>query len=219
MSTKVWTAYRLKPSVAKSPAKFWQWVRDTNERGEKEVIKVLRDCYSNIVKSIDPESDEYKENAGYYPVEKRNDYRIRLSMAQVRIRKAFKEASVSSFDNPMDLTVDVTIREYRGNLYVIPYANGFVRNTVKFMKRDPRLEDFCYWNNVDPPSYIRTKADYRRWEARGKVWDAIDNGTRSWRDYLLITICDFKKFEHMDPWLDLTRKSYRRDKKTLVSGV
>lgn len=34
-------------------------------------------------------------------------------------------------------------------------------------------EDFCYWNNTDPPEGMREGAGYDQWQERGRLWHEI----------------------------------------------
>lgn len=42
------------------------------------------------------------------------------------------------------------------------------------------LHEFSYWNNVDPPRGFRKGEGYKKWEARGKVWDRVALDGDNW---------------------------------------
>ncbi len=202
MSVKIWVAYKLKPQVTKDPAKFWKWVRETQARGEAEVQKVIRKLYGEMVENLKTDSEEYIKSLGENG---KDDYYHRLTYCHDALVREFKRQGLSSLRSLFDFDVTIAIRELDGDLYVTPYCDMLCRNVLDFMKEDKRLVDFAYWNNTDPPEGMRQGAGYKRWEARGKVWDRIDPHIR---EYLSITVCDFQKFMYVDPWLDMVREEH-----------
>lgn len=214
MSTKVYVAYKLDPKVTRNHAKFWKWIRETLHRGEQEVAKVIRETYVNLMKDIKEDHEEFQRLR-----KEHGDYFSRLTFVHDTMARGFKASTMSHERHLFDFDVTVSIRELKGDLYVIPYADMLVAHTLDFMKEDKRLLDFCYWNNTDPPEGMREGLGYRRWQERGRVWDKLnDNG---WREYLLITVCDFSKFMYVDPWLDMIREHHDAEKeaKRIAEGT
>lgn len=203
MSTKVYVAYKVRPHIAKDPSQFWGWVRGTIARGEKEVQKVIRALYAELAAKVLIDSEAYKKHLG----KETDGYLPRLSFAHRTVMHEFTKQESNPRRNLFDLGVEIAIRELDGGLYVIPHCDMLASNTLDFLKKDKALVDFCYWNNTDPPEGMTR----RRWEARGKVWDAIND--RGWRDYLLMTICDPSKFVYIDPWIDMVNEHNRKLKK------
>lgn len=208
MSTKVYVAYKIRPHITKNHVKFWKWVRDTIARGEKEVQAVLRTVYAEMLTNVQTDSEEYTKHRG----ENEDSYFYRLSFCHDTLVREFKRQETSLRRDPFDFNVTIAIRELHGELYLIPHCDMLVRNTLDFLKEDRRLTDFAYWNNVDPPEGMQEGSGHRRWKARGHVWDLLNE--KGWRDYLLITICDFQKFMYVDPWLDMTHEHHDAQKKT-----
>ena len=53
MSTKVYTAYKVRPHISKNQRRFWLWLRKTMERGEKEVKDKLVEVYKDFMTGVD----------------------------------------------------------------------------------------------------------------------------------------------------------------------
>lgn len=192
MSVKIYTAYCMK-----KPSQLWPFVRDTQRRGEQEVKKVLREMYENFSAGVLTDSEEYQRltNTGW------SDESARLRMAHDAITNGYRDQRTSSYRNPFNFDVSVVIREYKGRLYLIPLCDWMMRDVLDFLKEDPRLEDYSYWDNTDPPEEISRRA----WKQRGKTWWEMDKGPQ-WRENLVITICDYPSFYLIDPYLDIQRE-------------
>jgi len=216
MSVKLYTAYRVKPRVAKNPRLLWTWIRDTYERGEKEVANVLRSMYEIGVENVKVDSPEYQRALRNYE----DEDLARLSVARDLVYKEYRTQANSSERNPYDFDVSLVIRELDGNLYLLPHCDMMVRDVLNFLRRDTRIEDFSYWNNVDPPDDMRSGAGYRRWKARGKVWDALepnDNLAR-WRQFLVMEIMSANRYYQIDPYPAMTKR-LRRDRAARTSST
>lgn len=201
MSIKIYTAYKMKRAVAKNPTLFWKWLRETRARGELEVRKVLRNVYASMMdSSLYPEGEEYKTFL---------DGRVdkpsyRLDHVHEILSERYRAQSVSHQRDMFDFDVSITIRELDGNLYLIPYCDMQMKHALNFLSRDPRLEDFAYWNNVDMPEGMSD----RRWRARGRVWNRLDpdDDPTRWRTHLVVVISDVLNFYLIDPYMELRQK-------------
>jgi hypothetical protein len=221
LSTKVYTAYRIKPYVTKSHANFWQWVRDTMDRGEAKVKAVIRTVYASMMDNLPNNVEMYEEYKtrhlqSLYSGTREDTPNARLSFCQQTLRKAYKRQEDDPRRNEFDFNVSIAVHELEGGLYIIPYRDMLMRHTLDFLKDDKRLVDFAYWNNTDPPEGMGNGAGYRRWKARGKVWDALD--ARGWRHHMVLTICDPSKFMFVDPWLDMSRELSKARKASAESA-
>lgn len=191
MSTKIYTAYRLKPGID-----FWKFARNVQEKGRKNITKVLQKrVYPVVMSMIDPTSEEYKNHYG------KDDYSKRRNLAYDKIRKGFI-AQLSSYQrNEFDFNVYLNVYEYNRRKYIIPYCDMYMKNVLNFLSRDKRLEDFRYWNNTDAPSHISKK----EWNKRGEIWDKIYK--QGWYNSIIISVCDRDTFSVVDPyWLGLLKK-------------
>jgi hypothetical protein len=186
MSTKIYTAYRLK-----NPAKLWEVVRDIKKRGTENVRKELRNVYEAVMAEIDPNSDEYLRLRAT-----RDDWGARHSMAHDLVRERYRAQVTLMERNTFHFDVSVGIWEYEGRMYFIPFCDMLMGDVLDFMKEDKRLVDFCYWNNTDEPEGISR----RTWKKRGDIWDAIDKA--GWDNHLTIDVCYWNNFWRIDPWWD-----------------
>lgn len=198
MSTKVYVAYRLKQSKD-----IWPFVRDTRRRGEENVKKVLRVLHTTFSENVDTASKGY---ANALKFSDGNEARARLKVASEAIREGYRAQLGRMERSIFDFDVSVAIREHKGRMYLIPHCDMMMRDALKFLARDRRLENFAYWNNTDQPKRISR----REWDARGEIWDALD--ASGWGDYVTIIVCDWSKFYMLDPWLDMTREMIRKEK-------
>ena len=211
MSMKVYSAYKLKSEVTDDHAKFWAWVRKTIHRGEREVTKVLRNLYGTMSEEIlEDGNEQFQELLKLFE----DNYSARLAFCNRKLTQLYKASSLSSERNTFDFDVSIAIREMDGDLYLIPYADMLVKHTLDFLKRDRCLEDFCYWNNTDPPDGMHKGEGYKRWEARGRIWDKIDQ--RGWRDYLVVEVCSYAKFSNVDPYMAMRHEHLLEKKKAAL---
>lgn len=198
MSTVIRPAYRLKKS-----SDLWQFTRDTYQRGEAEVKKVIREFYAELAKCVDPNSDRYKELAVHY----KEDWKVRLEIAHDTVRNEYKKQLGSSSRNPFNFDVHIAIREYKSRIYVRPHCDWKMANVLDFLEEDERLEEYSYWNNTDRPKRFSAQ----EWGHRSKVWDGIHEA--GWGHYLSINICDWSKWYLLDPYFDIIKDRMSRKKR------
>jgi len=194
MSIKVYAAYRLKKSTD-----LWPWLRDTRRQGEEEVRGVLRKMYGEFADEVDPHSDEYKKCA---TVSGRSEAAIRLNIAHKAIRDGYKGQLTDPYRGPFNFDVSLTVREHKKRLYIIPHCDYPMSKTLDFLKADPRLEDFAYWDNTDHPEHI----SYSDWKKRRKVWESLTEGN-DWEDYLAIVVMEWSKFYLVDPYHGMVKEA------------
>lgn len=198
MSTRIFTAYRFQ-GKAKD---LMPWVRVTRRKAEQEVKKALRDLYAQLSSAVNTDSEEYKKHVA----DDRSDERARLYMVQKLIREQYKEQATSPYRDLFNFDVSIAIREHKGKFYLIPHCDTQMRDVLNFLKKDPQLTDFSYWNNTDHPEHI----PYAEWQARGRIWDAIDKA--GWLDYLALDIVTWNGFWQIDPFFDLLKEQMEREK-------
>jgi len=206
MSTKIYTAYRMKDSKD-----FWTFLRDVRREGVRKVQEVLRQFYHDALEDVNTEGEEYKqflakkigpEDAKRYVVE--------------RLIKSGYQAQLGKLDrNIFDFDVSIAVREHEGRLYLVPYCDSLMRHALDFLAEDPRLEDFSYYNNADKPEGISQE----EWDQRGAIWDVMDQlGEKdlyksTWDDYVVIEICSYGVFWKVCPQFGLEERKKKALKK------
>lgn len=190
MSLKVYTAYRLRKS-----SDLWPFIHDTRVKAEKNCKAVLKELYLSGMDQVDTNADDYKKELAFAGDEKR----ARLTIVRRDVRQGYYDQLQSSERDIFHFDVSITFHQHKGRLYVLPYCDMLMRKVLDFLKKDKRLEDFCYWNNTDPLEGVSD----RQWKARGRVWDAI---TDNWDDMLCVDILDKSRFLSIDPWLETQRE-------------
>lgn len=89
-------------------------------------------------------------------------------LREARYRLAFTEAVESSkrLERAVPLDIDASCNVWidRNKAYMILYGSVWPNHYVP-----PGAEDYCYWNNTDPPDDVTNRA----WEVRSKTWDRV----------------------------------------------
>jgi hypothetical protein len=150
MSTKVYTAYKLK-----KPSKFESWIKEVVPKAKDEAKKAIEQVF------IDGFSYEKMEQA-----ESSFNY---FSNLIHEVTQQYKQVSIQWERNPFNFTVEIAIYLHDGEYYVIPYGDMYVRDVLNFLKEDENLTDFAYWNNTDKPD----DKSQQEWDARGEIWHDI----------------------------------------------
>ena len=206
MSTKIYTAYRLKKSED-----FWPFLRETRLKGVENVRKVLTKLYNGLLMEVDTKSEAYQKSLDIL----KDEQLARGMIVERLICDNYRRQANNAERDPFDFDVSIAVREHEGRLYLIPRCDMLMRRVLDFLKRDPRLEDFSYWNNSDRPEGIAQK----EWDQRGEIWDALDRCRTSpgvlykdgWSDYVLIEICTVQSFWKIHPFMDMKIKRAQRE--------
>lgn len=188
MSTKVYEAYRLRRK-----SDLWPLVRDVRRKALKRLQPKLQEAFKQCVLTVS-KTPEYQQKV----LEGDKSESTLMFMAERHLNHLYRDASISATKDLYDFDIWITIREFRGRLYLIPSCGIGAKGCLDFLKRDKRLEDFAYWNNSDQPRHI-SRED---WETRGVIWDALDSGptvkgqlyTDAWSDYLVLDINSYTGF-------------------------
>ena len=201
MSTKIWTAYKLK-----DPSKLTEVTHDLRLKGQANLRKVLKKQYDQIIN--DPEiinSETYKDliKESYY-----DSIGAKVVTAQRHITQKFKEASNSPYRELYDFELSVSFYFFEGNIYLIPHADMLASECFNFIKRDKRFVDYHYQNQCDRARGITKK----EWSERERVWDTIYK-QEGFQNSLQLMVCTGQNFYRIDPYLDI-RKKYNRKKKS-----
>ena len=177
MSTKIYNAYRFPKTLG-----LFDVMNKVKEDGLKVVKHRMRHYYDVII-------EQGKT------VEETHDIIIKL----------YKEAVVSTENNPFNFDMQIGIHEYKNYYYLIPY--GVVDyGRWDFLDTNPQLGEFGYYDNTDKPQNISDED----WDERGRIWNAIDI---DWQRQLVCVISEFDDFWRISPWLDLKREEIKKDEK------
>jgi hypothetical protein len=199
MSTKIWTAYKLKQS-----SQLWPFVHHVRLKTTKNVQNVLRKLYTDLQLNVDVKSEAYaveleKQKNFVKPLSKtESHWRASFEIAHENIKRLYKEASISSQRDFFDFDVSLAFRSWKGGIYVIPHCDMQVRNVLDFLKHDKRLRDYHYQNQTDMSSNITT----REWKERERVWNEMDEAD-CWKDVLVLDICKYDFFWMIDPYIKI----------------
>lgn len=210
MSMKIHTAYRLKKS-----SDLWPFVNDTYRRGEEEVKKTLMSIYAEHAAEVNITSEEYKSALKNY----NNEEKAKRAVAHDFVSQGYRKSAQDPYRGLFDFDVSLAIRQHKGKLYIVPYADMRMKNVLDFLDKDVRLTDFAYWNNTDMPEGVSS----REWAKRRKVWDEMDT-EGGWSNHLLMGICTVEKFYKIDPFYDeffrqaAERDSEEKTKKAVVDS-
>jgi hypothetical protein len=110
------------------------------------------------------------------------------------LKEMYKETITSPYKNPWDLDLFLVVHEHQGRVYITPRGGSFIR-LEEILAADDRLEEYGYWDNTDMPDGMSR----RKWNQRGKVWNAICD---EWDRHLTVDILTFDGFAYLDPSWD-----------------
>jgi hypothetical protein len=210
MSTKIYNSYKLKRK-----SDLWPLVRDIRIQATKNVKKKLKEIYKTFIScssSIDQTTSEFKDQQEYYTnlykaTEQQIIDLVCIELADAAIVERYKKATISMARDFFNFDVSVGFRQNKGKIYLKYYADMEMRNVFIFLVKDPRLEEYHYQNQTDPPDYIPEKD----WGKRRKEWnDLIDNG--SWEDVLTLDICRYDMYYMLNPQLELKSEILKKVK-------
>lgn len=194
MSTKVWTAYRLKKGVD-----LWDFACDVRQKAQKRCRAKLKEVITfHLERATQDEVLKARVFNSYYgPGWENMQPPPRLGPYAVGnwIRKGFREQTIKGEKDLLDLDVCVVFRKYKGRWLVVPYSgSGFFGKVLDFLKRDKRLEDYHYQNQSDKSA----RCSDAEWKARGEAWDYVLEEER-FDDKLVIEISTHGGFSRIDP--------------------
>lgn len=192
MSTKVWVAYRLK-----NPRDLWPFVSDVRAKATKRVVKVF--AMQLAVTAFDLDEKKHADRLESYE----NPWAGKVSVARDLLRKRYQVATASPYRDMDNYDVSLVFRSHKSEVYMIPFGDMLVRDVLSFLKRDPRVVDFHYQNQVDKPRHVPNAA----WEHRRDVWDTLCEPER-WNDALTLEIMTYSMFPYVIP--EAVRLAVRR---------
>lgn len=122
------------------------------------------------------------------------------------MRKEYRSQVTKYERNPFNFDVAITFRKHKGRIYLIPYCDWLMRDVLKFLDNDARLENYAYWNNTDRAEGVSQRA----WDNRGKVWDEMD---KNWQTFLSLDICSWSAYTYIEPSYEEMLEKFRRASK------
>ena len=199
MSTKIYTAYRLKKG-----ADLWEFLEDVHAKATQLVKKVFRDLFERILSNEQTVKQVRKvldlsDCEDVMPLEV-DDY----------IGKLYRSQLGTLERNPYNFDACLTVRKSKGRYYMIPYCDGLVGEVFSFLKKHKQLEEYRYWNNADKPEKISQRA----WAIRDHDWNEMFNTTERWLFYLTLEICSWSRWTTgiLNPAFDMMRSSPWKEK-------
>ena len=151
MSTRIYTAYRLK-----DPTTFEEWLADT----KRTAIENAYQCYKQeMIRLL---GDLSIKDGAIYDI---------VSLKHHEIMSEYKKVGSQLERCHFDFDVELWINMYRGNVYLRPYPTdrSIMASTWHFLQTDEAVEEYGYWNNVDHPEEISED----EWIDRGTVWNSM----------------------------------------------
>lgn len=179
MSTKIYAAYKLK-----SNRDLWPLIHDIRIEGQARVRKTLLKIRRGVMSRIDLDSKALAKAMTYV-----DQQRAKEQVATKLMHRLYRLSTLSMERNIFDYDVSVSFRSHKGKVYLIPRCDMSLRGTLNFLRKDPRLADFRYWNNTDKPRSISNA----EWEHRREVWYGLDEAGQ-WEDVLHLEICTHSQF-------------------------
>lgn len=201
MSTKIYTAYQAKGNVD-----IWALLRDIRKKAEEQTKLALKGFYLEIAGAALPTNTVYVEYLESWKENANAESIARVIAAKTFCREKYLAQASSPRRNMFDFDVSLSVRELDGRFYIIPYADMMVRGVFSFLKADPRLRDFAYWNNTDKPDDVSE----RSWAERRRTWDRLLKQPRI-RDVLRLEVCQAETFYQIDPGPDLLDAAKKGD--------
>ena len=193
MSTKIYAAYRLKHS-----RDLWPLVHDIRAEGIKRIKRKLREIYRSFAANVDVTSQAFQTSLKHA---QGDETEARLRIAGDAIQKLYKAQSLQTGRDMFDFDVSIGVHAHKRRLYLIPYCDMQMRRVLDFLKKEPRLENYAYWDNTDKPRRVTAAA----WEARARVWNVVGN---RWQDMLMLELCSVQSFWQLDPCFEMVSKRF-----------
>lgn len=191
VSTKIPVAYRF----GGTSAEFWAFTRDTKRKATEEIRDTLRAIADQMIGNPEFELDQTEFDRRLKHLKgKDKKKRLRRTMVYETMAHEYTEQSNKMLRGLFDFDVSIGVWELKGSLFLIPQCDMQMRRVLDFLAEDPRLEDFCYWNNVDEPEGVSR----REWARRKRSWDAIHEA--GWSDHIVIELCTWQTYWRINPY-------------------
>lgn len=159
MSIKIYYAYRFKLE------RWVNFIDLIHDQMMDSAIKFIK----REMKRVPIDREKYERDIKKYGTTKLKQAHI-LKWAQFdAIIKLCIQATRTLEKGLYDINCGVNFWMYKKYVYAIPICPDWMKKDLEFPKW---VEDFCYWNNTDPPEKISN----RQWDIREKTWNEINCG-------------------------------------------
>lgn len=198
MSTKIYTAYQAKGNVD-----IWKLLRDIRKKAEEQTSLALKGFYTQIAGAVLPTNETYVKYLEIWKKETPHAESVaRVIAARNVCADKYRAQSKSPHRNPFDFDVSITVRELDGRFYLVPHCDMMMRSVLDFLKVEPGLRDFAYWNNTDKPDEVSE----RSWAERERTWRRLLANARA-GDVVRLDVCTVDSLYRIDPGDDLVQSA------------
>ena len=180
MSTKIYTAYKLK-----DPDNFEEWLTKARNKALDAGYDVFKQHMQGILSYMQtPDTDKELSE-------------LILTTYQ-DIREKYRDASRQNlvFEN---WDTELCINVYSDEYYIRPYPmRGICAKVWDFLKEDTDLEDFHYQNQTDKPNNVSDND----WYYRKNIWNIILNPVkRESVPNLIVSIISLDSYVYTMDWI------------------
>jgi len=157
MSTKIYTAYKLK-----NPEYFETWLKKTVLLTRQRAREAFVDCF---IRYHNPEmlKEEISKKAT-----KGDSPKLALLHLIHLLHEKYREVALKYYRSFYYFGLELAIYLHKGQYYIIPHSDA-LNKVFDFLKEDKDLYKYGYWNNVDEPEDVSDK----EWEQRKNDWNEI----------------------------------------------
>ena len=167
MSFKIYEAYRIKPGPRGHTTAF---LIDARHRAEQEVRRLASLHLATIL--LNKTEPEVRDPILQYILGPEATANPTTTVTALDAWHALQACLIDATTTPYrsDLDPEVSLRCYQTprTTIIIPWADGAFREAWDWLRDDPRLTDWSYWNNGDPPK--TTVVSHQAWRARKRFW-------------------------------------------------
>src|SRR3990172_6982337 len=140
------------------------------------------------------------------------DRLVRIDMAHDLVLKDMVEHAGKSTRGLFDLDVSISFFAHQRQVYMIPWRGDNVKDvlTRKALLQGGRLEDFSYWDNVDPDP----KVSPQEWSRRGRIWGKILDS--QWGFGIRLVLYEWGINHFVDPYIADMIEETKKEKGVLT---
>lgn len=157
MSTKIYYAYRIKKS------RFIEFL----DLAHDQMFYLALGQIKLLMRDIKIDEKEYNNAIKKYaPNNKAKQKRMKRWRQFETVITHCKKAANNIEKSIFDIDCGLNIWLYNQYIYIIPIGPYWISNNLNFPEW---VEDYSYWNNVDPPEDI----NFNKWKKRGDIWKKV----------------------------------------------
>lgn len=213
MSTKIWEAYRLKEGVD-----LWGFVQDIRPKVQKRITKKLYEISGNLIERTKEKKDLRVEVLKAYGISdpEKSDREITHHETSRWLFERYREATMQPYKDVWDFDVSIVFVACRGRWLLVPFpGSGLIKGMLDCLKKDKRLEDYHYQDQVDEDE---APCSDEEWEQRKKDWNEVLDDAGCFSDKLTLELCCLGQFTRLTPdyheMLKKISKAMKKERKT-----